>query len=52
MTWAFWLVLIPTVCYGAAAVAYWFAKDWPYVVVFTGYALANCGFLAIEWMKK
>jgi hypothetical protein len=52
VTWAFWLVLIPTVCYGLAAVAYGIHRDWPYVVVFTGYALANCGFLAIEWMKK
>jgi hypothetical protein len=26
-------------------------KDWPSVVIFTGYALANTGFLAIELLK-
>lgn len=51
MSWSFWLVLIPTLCYAGAAVAYWQMKDWPYVVVFAGYSLANCGFLAIELMR-
>jgi hypothetical protein len=52
MTFAFWMVLFPTLFYGGAAVAYGIQRDWPYVVIFGGYLIANCGFLAIELLKK
>jgi hypothetical protein len=48
VTWSFGLILIPTVCYAGTAVAYGIRNDWPQAVIFAGYALANCGFLAIE----
>lgn len=51
MSWSFWLVLIPTLCYAGAAVSYWIHRDWSSAVIFSGYALANTGFLAIEWAK-
>jgi hypothetical protein len=51
MNWHLLLIAIPTVCYAGAAVAYGIQKDWPSVVIFSGYALANCGFLAIELLK-
>lgn len=51
MSWSFWLILIPTLCYAGTAVAYGIRKDWPQATIFTGYALANCGFLAIEMMR-
>jgi hypothetical protein len=52
VNWSFWLVLLPTVCYAGAAVSYGIHRDWPSVVIFAGYAIANCGFLAIELMRK
>lgn len=52
MNWPFLLILAPTLCYGAAAVAYGIRRDWPSVVIFTGYCLANTGFLAIELSRK
>lgn len=51
MSWPFFLILAPTVCYGATAVAYAIRQDWPNVTIFTGYCIANCGFLAIELVK-
>jgi hypothetical protein len=51
MSWSFWLILFPTLCYLGTAVAYGIQRDWPSVVIFTGYSLANCGFLAIELVK-
>jgi hypothetical protein len=48
VTWPFFLVLAPTICYAGAAVAYGIRRDWPSVVIFSGYCLANTGFLAIE----
>jgi hypothetical protein len=43
------LIIIPTLCYGAAAVSYGIQKNWPLAVVYTGYAFANCGLLALEF---
>ena len=43
-----WLVIIPTLCYGAAAVAYGIQKNWPLVIVYSGYAFANCGLLMLD----
>lgn len=51
MSWPFFLILAPTLCYVGAAIAFVLARNWPQVVIFCGYALANCGFLAIELMK-
>jgi hypothetical protein len=52
VNWPLLLIAIPTACYAAAAVSYGIQRDWPSVVIFTGYAVANCGFLAIELMRK
>jgi hypothetical protein len=51
VTGAFWLIALPTLCYAGTAVVYALKSDWPSVAIFTGYALANCGFLVIEWAK-
>jgi hypothetical protein len=51
VNWPLLLITIPTLCYAAAAVAYGIQRDWPSVVIFTGYSLANTGFLAIEMVK-
>lgn len=48
MNWPLLLIAVPTACYLAAAIAFARLKDWPQAVIFAGYALANCGFLAIE----
>lgn len=48
VSWSFALILLPTLCYAGAAVAYGIRGDWYSVVIFSGYAWANCGFLAIE----
>lgn len=51
MSWPLALIAVPTLCYAGAAVAFALARDWPQVVIFSGYSLANCGFLAIEIAK-
>lgn len=51
MSWSFLLIALPTACYAGAAVAYGIRSDWPNVVIFSGYSLANCGFLAMELMR-
>lgn len=38
-----WLVAVVTVLYVSAAVAYGRDHQWPSVVVFVGYAIANVG---------
>jgi uncharacterized protein involved in cysteine biosynthesis len=48
MSWSFWLVLIPTLCYAAAACVYAAGKSWPLAVVYCGYAFANLGLLALD----
>lgn len=52
MNWPLVLIAIPTACYAGTAVAFAFARNWPQATIFIGYALANCGFLAIELMKR
>lgn len=49
MSWSFWLILLPTLCYSLAAVVYGMQRNWPLVIVYTGYAWANCGLL---WLDK
>jgi hypothetical protein len=51
MNWPLLFIAIPTACYAGTAVAYGIRRDWPNVVIFVGYALANTGFLAIELLK-
>lgn len=48
MTWPFLLITIPTICYALAAMAYGFQKNWPMVVVYSGYCFANCGLMALD----
>lgn len=43
-----WLIVIPTACYGLAALAYAFQKNWPMVIVYSGYAWANLGLLWLD----
>ena len=43
-----WLILIPTLCYSAAALLYGWQKNWPLVIVYSGYAFANCGLLMLD----
>lgn len=42
-----WLVAAVTVLYVGAAIAYGYARHWPSVIVFVGYAIANVG---VIWM--
>lgn len=48
MSWSFWLLLVPTVCYGLAAVVYGLQGSYPMSVVYTGYAFANCGLIWLD----
>jgi hypothetical protein len=48
VSWSFWLLLIPTICYALAAGVYAFGRNWPMAVVYVGYSLANCGLLALD----
>jgi hypothetical protein len=48
MSWSFWLILLPTLCYGAASVAYGIHGKWPMAVVYAGYCFANTGLLALD----
>jgi hypothetical protein len=43
-----WLIIVPTVCYALAACMYGWQKNWPMVVVYSGYAFANCGLLWLD----
>jgi hypothetical protein len=47
-----WLIAIPTACYAIASVAYGIQRNWPMSVVYFGYALANCGLLALDRMMS
>lgn len=47
MTLGDWLVTIVTVLYASAAVAYASDRQWPNVIIFVGYAIANIG---VIWM--
>jgi hypothetical protein len=48
VSWSFWLVLIPTACYTLAAAVYGVNGNWPMSVVYSGYAWANTGLLALD----
>lgn len=42
------LIIIPTICYGMAAVAYGIHKNWPLAITYFGYAFANCGLIMLD----
>jgi hypothetical protein len=43
------LIIIPGLCYAAASLIYAQQKNWPLVVVYSGYAWANAG---LWWLDK
>ncbi len=45
MTLAFAMIIIPTACYAVAAVDFYARGDRQMAIVFTGYSIANIGFL-------
>jgi hypothetical protein len=47
----FALILIPTACYSLAALMYAWQQNWPLVIVYSGYAWANCGLLMLDRLK-
>lgn len=52
MSWSFYLLLLPTLCYAAAAVVYAKSGNMPLCAVYVGYAFANCGLLALDAQAK
>jgi hypothetical protein len=48
VSWSFWLILAPTICYAAAAVVYGLQKNWPLMIVYYHYAGANIGLLWLD----
>jgi hypothetical protein len=48
----FLLILVPTACYGLAAVLYGLQRNWPMVIVYSGYAFANTGLLMLDRMMN
>lgn len=52
MNWTFWLVLVPTISYAAAACVYSWQKNWPLAVIYAGYSFANLGLLALDLQAK
>lgn len=48
MNWSFWMVLIPAICYGVAAMSYVSQKNWPLAIMYSGYAWAAIGALWLD----
>lgn len=48
MSWTTALILAPTACYTAAAIVYALQSNWPLVIVYSGYAWANCGLIWLD----
>jgi hypothetical protein len=48
VSWSFWLICVPTLCYLAAAVVYGMKGNWPLAVTYAGYSFANTGLLALD----
>jgi hypothetical protein len=48
MSGPFLLIGVPTACYGIAALMYAMQKNWPMVIVYSGYAWANVGLLWLD----
>ena len=45
------LIVVPTLCYSLAALMYGWQRNWPLVIVYSGYAFANCGLLMLDGAK-
>ncbi len=52
MSLAAWFVIVPTLSYAGAASVYAWQKNWPMVIVYSGYAFANTGLLLIDIQAK
>lgn len=48
MSLSFWLVLVPAVSYALATLAYAYQRNWPLVIMYSGYAWAACGALWLD----
>lgn len=42
------LIIVPGLCYAMAAVLYGKQGNWPLVIIYAGYALANGGLLWLD----
>lgn len=51
MSAAFWLVLIPTLCYAGTSLFYFFSGERQWATVYFGYSLANIGLLWLEYLR-
>lgn len=52
MSWSFYLLLIPTIAYLLAAMAYGFQGHWPLSIVYLGYSFANVGLLWLDRLMQ
>lgn len=43
-----WLILVPTLCYAAAAAMYAWQGQWPLAITYSGYSWANIGLLWLD----
>lgn len=48
MSFTFLFILIPAVCYGAAAFLYFLSGNYPLAVTYFGYLLGNIGLLWLD----
>ena len=48
MSWSFWLICVPTLCYLAAAGVYATKGNWPLAITYFGYTIGNLGLLALD----
>jgi hypothetical protein len=48
VSWSFWLLLCPTICYGLASVVYGMQRNWAMAIVYLGYFIGNIGLLAVD----
>ena len=52
MTAAGWLIVIPGLSYTAATGLYAYQRNWPLVIVYSGYAWANVGLLWLDRLMQ
>jgi hypothetical protein len=48
MALSFVFLLVPTLCYAGAAVAYGIQRNYPLMIVYSGYAWANVGLMWLD----
>lgn len=51
MSWGFWFVFVPTVCYAGAMVYYLLVGAHQMAIIYSGYAWANVGLLWLEALR-